>query len=459
MKVTGPITGGAHGWPFGGPVIDVGAHGYRVDEFFLEGEATRYRPVAGTQLGRDGRWQAEPAGSAPYKTRFVVYRPVDPEQFNGTVIASWNNVTAGYDLFGGDSLEVLEAGFAYVGVTVQRAGIEGLPPTPQGLTAWDPERYGSLVHPGDDHSFDIFTQAALAVGANRDRNGVDPMGGLDVRKVVAMGGSQSAGRLAAYVNAVQPLTHAFDGFLLTIYFGTGTQLEVGDAVVNINAPATAPAGGRNLLQGRNLLRDDLDAPVFVVNSELEAIACHGVRQPDTDRFRYWESAGTCHVSVQSLGIRAPKFERDFGAPFPIADGINRLSMVPLYDAAIRHLQTWITEGTPPPVQPRIEFAGEPAEIVRDEHGIATGGIRLPGADVPLAANSAIPLGPGIYNILQGSSRPFPAEKIAELYGDEAAFVARFEQAALAAEKAGVLLHRDVEALVSEARESLTAQQR
>jgi len=38
------------------------------------------------------------------------------------------------------------------------------------------------------------------------------------------------------VNAVAPLTSAIDGFILTIYFGRGTSLEVGDAVVNINLP-------------------------------------------------------------------------------------------------------------------------------------------------------------------------------------------------------------------------------
>src|SRR4051812_46144832 len=113
------ITGGVHGWPFGVPVLDLAAHGYREDEYVLEGEATRCRPVPGTALGFDGHWQAEPAGTAPYRTRIVLSRPSDAEQFNGTVIVSWNNVTAGYDLFGGDSAEVLERGFAYVGVTVQ----------------------------------------------------------------------------------------------------------------------------------------------------------------------------------------------------------------------------------------------------------------------------------------------------------------------------------------------------
>ena len=77
------------------------------------------------------------------------------------------------------------------------------------------------------------------------------MGGLDVKRVVGQGGSQSAGRIATYVNAIQPLTKAFDGFILTIYFGSGSALEVGDTVVNINLPA-ASTNTRRALRGANL---------------------------------------------------------------------------------------------------------------------------------------------------------------------------------------------------------------
>ena len=62
----------------------------------------------------------------PFKTRFVVYRPLDATKFNGTVIVSWNNVSAGHDLFGGDSRELLEGGYAFVGVTTQRVGVHGI---------------------------------------------------------------------------------------------------------------------------------------------------------------------------------------------------------------------------------------------------------------------------------------------------------------------------------------------
>ena len=451
QRIEGPIKGGAHGWPFGRPLFDLADHGYVEEEFFLSGEATTYRQTPGTEWGRDGRWQAEAKARVPYRTRILVYRPADPARFNHTAIVCWNNVTAGYELFAGESPEILEGGYAFVAATVQRVGVHGFATNSQGLAAWDPERYGSLSIPSDDASFDIFTQVARAVGAGRDRSGVDPLAGLDVRKVIGLGASQSAGRLCTYVNAVHPLERAYDGYLLQIYFGTGTPLEVGDAVVNINASA-APgnAGSRARLRGTNLIRDDLDVPVMVVNSELEAIACHGVRQPDTDRFRYWESAGTCHVAAQAMAVRAPKYEREFGTPLPVMKKMNRIAITPLYDAAIHHLCRWVNGGAPPPPQPLIEFASDPPAVVRDAHGIAIGGVRLPQADAPVAQNSSIPLGTDIYSVLYGSSLPFDAAKLDALYGDEATYLARFEEAARRAEKAGVLLSRDIARAVEEA---------
>ena len=446
--VSGPITGGEKGWPFGCPVADLAQDGYVVEEFFLDGEATRYRPVAGMEFGREGRWQAEPAGTDHFRTRLLVYRPADTEHFNGTVIVSWNNVTAGYELFAGDTREIIGGGYAFVGVTTQRVGVHGLPPTPQGLADWDPGRYGSLSITSDDYSYDIFTQAARAVRPDRDRT-VDPLGGLDVRTVIAMGASQSAGRLGTYVNAIQPLSRAFDGFILTIYFGTGTPLEVGDTVVNINDPQRPPA--RVALRGSNLLRDDLDVPVMVVNSELEASACYAVRQPDTDRFRYWEAAGTSHVSAQSLAARADKYEREFGVRPPAVDGRNEVPMIPVFDAAIHHMHGWANGGPPPPPQPLITFEGEPPEVVRDDLGLAKGGIRLPQVEVPLARHSAIPLGPDVYSYLYGSTVAFSPETVESLYPDEAGYLARFEEATRAAEKAGVILPADVEPLVQEAK--------
>ena len=244
--MTGPVTGGSKGWVFGGTMVDLAAVGYVEDEFFLDGTATRYRMVGGGDPGRDGRWDVEASEEAPYRTRIVVLRPEDPAAFNGTVLVCWNNVTAGYDGYSGDNAEILQGGYAHVAVTCQKAGAHGFDDTPQGLTTWDPERYGSISIPSDDYSFDIFTQAGRAVGPGRAREPVDPMGGLDVHWLVAYGASQSAGRLGTYVNAIQPLAGVYDGFILSLYFGTGTALEVGDTVLNPlgGTPPRGAAPGR-----------------------------------------------------------------------------------------------------------------------------------------------------------------------------------------------------------------------
>jgi hypothetical protein len=459
MRISGPIWGGSHGWPFAAPLLDLDARGYRLDEYFLEGEATRYRPVGGTEPGRDGRWQVEPAGTAPYRTRLLVLRPEDQARFNGTVLVNWNNVSAGYEnLGGGDSPEVLEGGYAFVAVSAQRAGVHGVPENPQGLLAWDPERYGSLSIASDDDSYDIFSQAARCVAPGRlgagAIDGPDPLGGLEVRRLVAQGASQSAGRLATYLNAVQPRDGLFDAFLLLMYFGGGTPLEVGDALMTV--AAASEGSGPLIPEGLNVLRDDLNVRVMVVNTECEATSCFGVRQPDTDRYRYWEIAGASHVTLQGIVSSGPRMERDFGFSIPIDNAmraVNQVSPAPVVDAALHHLQAWLTEGVAPPAQPLIAFAGEPPAIERDDDGIARGGIRLPAVEVPVAHNSALQKSPDVFARLVGRSEPFALEDVRARYGSREGYLDRYRAATDAAVAASVVLPRDVEAMMEEARDT------
>jgi hypothetical protein len=368
------------------------------------------------------------------------------------VLVCWNNVSAGFDGYNMDNPEILESGFGYAAVTAQRAGVHGMGDHPMGLVQWDPERYGSLSIPSDDYSYDIFTQAARAVAPDRPRSPIDPLGGLEVRHLAAIGGSQSAGRLATYINAVQPLDPVFDLFMPFLYFGAGSPLEVGEYVFNPAAP-----GERRRLPGVPCrLRDDIEAKTIIVNSELEAIACYPVRQPDTERFRTWEAAGTAHVSAQSMRARAEEIKGDVDAPAADYGGINEVPLAPVVDSAYHHLQPWLVNGTPPPSHPRIEFTGEPAQVARDENGIALGGIRLPQVEVPIATNSAISAISAPNNamgFLGGSCVPFPPEKILSLYGDVDTYLARFEQATRAVESSGAILPRAVEPLIAEAKEA------
>ena len=183
--VIGPIpaTPGdpSHNYPFFSTTVDLAAYGYVEEEFFLEGTANRYStptmpPATGSIID----------SGHPYRTRIVVRRPVSPDDFNGTVLMEWQNVTAGYDI---DALwdishdHFIRRGYAWVGVSAQQAGIHT---AVTGLKAWSPKRYGKLdVTQGgtivdDALSYDIFSQAAQAV---RSPVGVDPIGGLDVQRV------------------------------------------------------------------------------------------------------------------------------------------------------------------------------------------------------------------------------------------------------------------------------------
>ena len=445
--VQGPITGGTRGRPFAASTRDIEKLGYEEEEYLLSGTAAGFHDLDDSFSRRDGLWTVEPAAQSEYCTRLLVYRPKDPKAFNGTVVLLWNNVTAGYDLFGADSLELFENGSALACLTIQKAGIEGLPPLKQGLAQWDPDRYGTLSIASDDYSYDIFTQAARTLGPNRDTP-IDPVGGLHVKHVIAQGASQSASRLATYINAIQPIEKVLDGFILSIYFGQGAPIEVFDAVVNINTSGDKISD--NLLLGRNVIRDDLGIPIFIVNSELEAIACYNVRQPDTKTFRYWESAGTSHTSRQGREKRRQLFERDQIVGRLIEPCVNEIPMGLLYEAVFHHMQQWVAQDIEPPIQPKIKFSGNPPEIVRDDHGIAVGGIRLPQVDVPVATNSAVPLTADLIALLGGSCFAFDAEKIKSLYGDRATFIAQFEAAAENAVRNGVLRPRDVPELVAEA---------
>jgi hypothetical protein len=196
---------------------------------------------------------------------------------------------------------------------------------------------------------------------------------------------------------------------------------------------------------------------MVVNTECEALSYYGVRQPDTDRYRYWEVAGASHVSLQGIRSSAPRLERDFGFSMPLDDAtmgaINQVSIAPVVDAALHHLDRWLRDGTPPPRQPLIDFEGQPPAVRRDADGLARGGIRLPPVEVPVAHNSAIQKSPDVFARLLGSHEPFPAERLQELYPTREEYLARYEESARAAEAASVILPRDVASLMEEARQT------
>jgi hypothetical protein len=439
---TGPIEGGQHGWAFGAYSGDLSEWGYVEEEYFLSGSATAYRPSGA--FGLDGLWAAEPADSAPYTTRVVVRRPTDPARFNGIVVVEWTNVTSGFDLFATDTPSLYD-GFAYVAVSAQKVGVTGFATNPAGLVAWDGQRYGALTHPGDAYSYDIYTQTARAVGPNRPRGGVDPLVDLDVTKVISSGASQSAQRLLTYVNVRQPVDRAFDAFLVAELIGSGSSLD--NVSVDPTELATMSPDELQAVFGTpGRFRDDLDVPVMVVNTECEAVLYATSRQPDTERFRFWEVAGASHAPAPMMAAIGAKVVRDFATPFEVSGGLadatippSTVEWLPVYDAALVHLSRWLGGGAPPPSQPRIDLSDD-GSVARDRHGNAKGGIRLPDVEVPVAGYDGGGIGPGTIG-LGGRTEPFGPEQLRTLYPSHDVYVDQVSAAARAAEGAGVIRPR------------------
>jgi hypothetical protein len=448
--VTGPVVGGSHGWAFAASVHDLADVGYVEDEWFVEGDATTYDFAPGASATHDGHWDTIAVGSIPYRTRFLALRPTDPGRGNGTLILNWNNVSAGLDLVGMESDEFFDGGYAMLAVTTQCVGVHGYTSAPQGLCAWDAERYGSLSIPTDDASYGIFADVARLArsGALHEAGALQ---GFDAERLVAMGGSQSAARLHTFVNGVAAHEPLFDGFALTVHFGRGTPLNMGGAgpVSSILGLNEAPYTFRAY---HTRLRTDLGV-VWVVNSETEARDYGSARQPDDDRFRLWEIAGASHASGSSDHIERV-FARDIGGSRPsvaIPGGPppNDLDRAPVMTAFYRYLRPWIADGTPPPSLPRIEL-DESGAIRRDEHGIALGGIRLPDVEVPLATLTAETGVEGLGG-LGGARLDFDEATIRKLYSSRDDYLARYDAAIDAGVRAGFVLEKDAPGLRAAAR--------
>ena len=388
-------------YPFFSTNIDIARYGYVEQEFFFEGTANLHSiPVPPLDT-------AAVVGVGNYRTRLVVRRPLSQARFNGTALIEWQNVTAGVDLdaaWSAISDHIIREGYAWVGVSTQAVGVAG-------LKVWSPTRYGTLdvteggtVTPFDALSFDIFSQAVQAV---RSPAGTSPLGDLQVRRVIAMGVSQAANRLAIYHNSIHPLAGVADGFLLI--GGVGM--------------AGVP------------LRTDLDVKVFKLLSEsdITLLTEFALRQPDSNHFRRWEVAGAAHFDFQVAQALTPLLVRDGFPGISPTCTLPALSRIPYHyaaNAAVEHLVRWIRHNVEPPGAPEIEIVtgGPPAVVARDGFGNALGGIRLPQFAVPTATNTGVNTGPGFCR-LYGSFQPFDSDTLQSLYSNHGFYVHQVTQSA------------------------------
>jgi len=454
-QVTGPIAAPdmpgmpSHNYIFFASNHDLASHGYIEEEYFVRGTADGYR-IADPL--KDGVANGNPAA---YYTRVVVRRPADPKRFNGTAVVEWDNVTNQFDaenvwFFGWEHL--MRAGYVWVGVSPQTVGVAA-------LKKWGPARYGvfdvgkTVAGAGpaggpdaDAESYDIFTQVGDAI---RHPGAVDMLHGLKPKVILATGESQSASRLATYANSIQNGAKVYDGFLLL------------------------SAVGRRI-------RDDLNVPVFKINTEYDVVSGDALeKQPDTAHFRSWDVAGTSHVD-QHLRVSREALElRDNGvsleakmAPLCAAPSIGtRVPTTYVVASAFDKLAVWAAGGKAPPSAPHLDITQvnprpELSIVARTSDGLAKGGIQLSELAVPTQINVGLgqPANPDAAKaggeaigagacVRWGSSLDMSVDRLNTLYPSHADYVAKVKKVTAANVKAGYILADDAAATVREAEAS------
>ena len=235
----------AVGVPWLAATVDLTKFGYSEREFFFAGTTAQ----------------------GPYTNRMIVRQPVDAKRFNGTVIVEWLNASAGFDMdvdFPSLAPLITKDGYAYVGVSVQQVTVDF-------LRERDVSRYGSLNMadslPAQPAAFEVFSQAGMALRQNGA--GEDPLGGLRAARLIAIGQSQSSGRLMTFINTVHgiSLEAVYDAFLP-------------------HAGGTAPTR--------------FPVPILKLNSENEAPRYFGFRRVSNPSYRYWEVAGSSHQPLEGV---------------------------------------------------------------------------------------------------------------------------------------------------------------
>lgn len=441
----------AMGWPMSATPMDLDAVGYLEEELFLHGTAGRYRIVdsmADAVLIDTGH---------AYTTRVLVRRPADPQRFNGTVIVEWLNVSLGQDVdfvFGATRDMLVREGYAWVGVSAQRNGVEA-------MKRWNADRYamldvaapnddpaGGLVDPpapeimavgGDVLAWDIFSDVARLA-----RGGSDLLGGLTAQRVIAAAESQSTLKVSTYYNSIQPLHQVYDGFFF--YDRSGR------------------------------LRTNTGTKSIAVGTEIFTVLLQDAPQNDNDHQRWWEINGASHFSLGEIVDYVDLFvERD--AAFPDASGAAQsltdmilaggpcnpssiYSRVPNDDvlkAALHALNGWIAGGPAPANAPRYVLQTVDSKIgyVRDASGMVLGGIRTAAQDAPMSRNAGVGNGP-FFCGPSGNHVDFTQAEMCALYGSAQAYVDRVRAVTDASVRDGHLLPADAEQTVREA-QALTFQ--
>lgn len=352
--VSGPVTGPALMYPDPPLSLTPGAPSveqfpYVTEEYFVSGVAS----------------------GAPYVTRIIVRRPIDPGAFSGVVVAEALHAGGRSLIFEWSRVSILTRRHMFVEVVHSAPNINL-------LKTFGPERYATLtIVQGQTN--EIIAQVGRLL-----KSGSRPFAAYNVRYATLMGTSASSGTVRGYLAAHSDLrmpdgAPIFDGFLLTS--------------TNGNTPLPV-----------------VDVPMVQMPTQTEVVtwAEQGIayRRADSDtpgnRFRLYEVAGMPHNNSREN----PGFGND-----PCTLPVTTFPAGAFTGLALQHLVAWITDGTAPPRAPPIAVdqdpAGDGSHLALDRFGNAMGGVRNIWVDVPVAT----------YGVF-GAGKTSAADRLCRLGGTE-----------------------------------------
>jgi hypothetical protein len=418
--------------------VDLPASGYRLDEYFVSGEANVY------DWGPTGNASTPQVRTpdAPYTTRITVRHPVDSRRFSGNVWVELSNPSRNYDVdveWGSVHSKFIRDGDIVVEVTSKPIAL-------MALKRFDPTRYAPLsmanplpaaqqtcgLLPGDPGYtentsklfengliWDIVTQIG---GLLRSHSHQNPLHEYNVKHVFLTGESQTAFFVNTWANDFSSKAVTADG--RPVYDGIVSVSGAGQTTpLNQCISATGVGDPRSHLPAKHV-------PFIRLDSQSEPFTLGGLawRQPDSDApaagYRMYEIAGAAHGWADIANYQPPPADIAKTGPgnVPLTyqcveskwNGLPRQFIEP---AAFKNMELWVEKGIAPPHE------AEPLEVsnghyVTDQFGNVLGGLRTPYVDVPIATyydTATAQPGSGFCGLF-GHQVDFSSQQLQSLYG-------------------------------------------
>ncbi len=409
---------------------------YIEKEYLVSGLANIYGHDAA------GRLVVEKADQ-PYTTRILIRRPRDRAKYSGVVIFDLLHPEAGVSTLWPSLRDyIIRSGDAYVQLTTRREArnpvLTGTPGAIDRLKQEDPVRYGPIDFRDGGLTWDIISQVGRLIKTSSSEN---PMRAFRPHSTLAGGFSGSGALTLFYIN---------EGF------ADGARMPGGRPIFDgyfVGEPSWYPRVNSTVPASLDI--DDFDPRQRVKPRDVPAISLYsmlfvspfgmGRVRPDSDapddRYRLYIVSGASHMARRQM-------EGEFSSLAPKCDyPANTLPLGHYFALTFEYLKLWSKGKGPPPHAPRLEL--DAAGAVLDANGNPTGGIRSTALDVPIARY--FKGSPGFLCELMGAQERYSPEKLRQIYGSEATYVARVTDRAHQLVNEGWLLPQSADEVIHEAK--------